>query len=143
MKEACRSAGNTKVCQPIPIRKLYTLLLQCKIKEANLMRVRFLFIRVQKKSRLHGYELEKNFALYDVFEEGFGICINNPVSAKFLYNVTSSVKGIAHIQLKLPRHTQCRVHKLWLVLIHKRGRFMMKIWLLGEGWVFFWTLLFI
>ena len=83
--------------------------------------------RVQKKSRLHGSEPEENFALYDVFEEGFEIRINNPVSAKFLYNATSTVKGIAHLQEKLPRHTQCRVQNLWLVLIHKRGRFMMKI----------------
>ena len=54
--------------------------------------------RVQKKSRLHGSEQEENFALYDVFEEGFEICINNPVSGKFLYNATSTVKGIAHLQ---------------------------------------------
>ena len=54
--------------------------------------------RVQKKSRLHGSEPEENFTLYDVFEEGFEICINNPVSAKFLYNATSSVKGIAYLQ---------------------------------------------
>ena len=54
--------------------------------------------RVQKKSRLHGSEPEENFALYDVFEEGFEVCINNPVSAKFLYNATSTVKGIAHLQ---------------------------------------------
>ena len=51
-----------------------------------------------EKSRLHGSEPEENFALYDVFEEGSGICINNPVSAKFLYNTTSSVKGIANLQ---------------------------------------------
>ena len=54
--------------------------------------------RVQKKSRLHGYEPEENFALYDVFEEGFEICINNPMSAKFLCKATSTVKGIAHLQ---------------------------------------------
>ena len=54
--------------------------------------------RVQKKSRLHGPEPEENFTLYDVFEEGFEICINNPVSAKFLYNAISSVKGIAYLQ---------------------------------------------
>ena len=54
--------------------------------------------RVQKKSRLHGSEPEENFALYDVFEEGFGIFINNPVSAKFLHKATSTVKGIAHLQ---------------------------------------------
>ena len=50
------------------------------------------------KSRLHGSEPEENFALYDVFEEGFEICINNPVSAKFLYNATLTVKGIAHLE---------------------------------------------
>ena len=54
--------------------------------------------RVQKKSRLHGSEPEENFALHDVFEEGFGICINNPLSAKFLYKATSTVKGIANLQ---------------------------------------------
>ena len=54
--------------------------------------------RVQKKSRFHGSEPEENSALYDVFEEGFEICINNPVSAKFLYKATSTVKGITHIQ---------------------------------------------
>ena len=54
--------------------------------------------RVQKKSRLNGSEPEENFALYDVFEEGCEICINNSVSAKFLYNATSNVKGIAHLQ---------------------------------------------
>ena len=43
--------------------------------------------KVQKKSRLHCSEPEENFALYDVFEEGFEICIKNPVSAKFLYKV--------------------------------------------------------
>ena len=53
--------------------------------------------RVQKKSRLHGSEPEENFALYDVFEEGSEICINNPVSA-VLYNATSTVKGITHLQ---------------------------------------------
>ena len=63
--------------------------------------------RVQKKSRLHGSEPEENFPLYDVFEEGFEICIDNPVSAKFSYYATSTVKDIAHLQLKLPRHTQC------------------------------------
>ena len=54
--------------------------------------------RVQKKSRLHGSEPEGNSALYDIFEEDFEICVNNPVSAKFLYNATSTVKGIAHLQ---------------------------------------------
>ena len=54
--------------------------------------------RVQKKSRLHGSEPEENSALYDVFEEGYEICINNPGSAKFLYNATSTVKQIAHLQ---------------------------------------------
>ena len=39
-----------------------------------------------------------NFALYDIFEEGFEIFINNPVSAMFLYNATSTMKGIAHLQ---------------------------------------------
>ena len=68
--------------------------------------------RVQKKSRLHGSEPEENFALYVVFEEGFEICIDNPVSAKFSYYATSTVKGLAHLKLKLPRHTQCRVQKL-------------------------------
>ena len=55
-------------------------------------------IRVQKKLRLQGSEPEENFALYDVFEEGFEICIYNPVSAKFLYNATSTVNGIAHLR---------------------------------------------
>ena len=50
--------------------------------------------RVQKKSRLHGSEPEENFALHVKFEEDFEICINNPVSAKHSYNVTSTVKGI-------------------------------------------------
>ena len=68
-------------------------------------------------SRLHGSEPEENFALYVVFEEDFEICIDNPVSAKFSYYATSTVKGIAHLQLKLPRHTHRRVEKLWLVLI--------------------------
>ena len=63
-------------------------------------------LRVQKKSRLHGSEPEENFALYVVFEEGFEICTDNPVSAKFSYYATSTVKGIAHLQLKLPRNTQ-------------------------------------
>ena len=40
-------------------------------------------VRVQKKSRLHGSEPKENSALYDVFEGGSEICINNPVSAKF------------------------------------------------------------
>ena len=71
-----------------------------------------LLTRVRKKSRLHGSEPEENFTLYVVFEEGFQICIDNPVSAKFSYYATSTVKGIAHLQLKLPRHTQCRVQKL-------------------------------
>ena len=39
---------------------------------------------VQKKSRLHGSEQEETFTLYVVFEEGFEICIDNPVSGKFL-----------------------------------------------------------
>ena len=73
--------------------------------------------RVQKKSRLHGSEPEENFALHAVFEEGIEICINNPVSAKFLYNATSTVKGIAHLQYKLPRYAHCRIEELWLVLI--------------------------
>ena len=68
--------------------------------------------RIQKKSRLHGSEPEETFTLYVVFEEGFEICIDNPVSAKFSYYTTLTVKGIAHLQLKLPRHTQCRVQKL-------------------------------
>ena len=68
--------------------------------------------RVQKKSRLHGSEPEENFTLYVVFEEGFEICIDNPVSANFSYYAKSTVKGIAHLQLKLPRHTQCRVQTL-------------------------------
>ena len=68
--------------------------------------------RVQKQSRLHGSEPEENFPLYDVFEEGFEICIDNPVSAKFSYYATSTVKGIAHLQLKLLRHTHCRVKNL-------------------------------
>ena len=68
--------------------------------------------RVQKKSRLHGSEPEENFPLYGVFEEDFEIYIDNPVSAKFLYYATSIMKGIAHLQLKLPRHTQCRVKEL-------------------------------
>ena len=54
--------------------------------------------KVQKNSRLHDSEPEENFALYDVLEEGFEICINNPVLAKFLYNATSTAKGIAHLQ---------------------------------------------
>ena len=54
--------------------------------------------RVQKKSRLHGSEPEENFARHDVFEEGFELCINNPLSAKFLYKATSTVKGIASLQ---------------------------------------------
>ena len=54
--------------------------------------------RVQKKSRLHGSEQEENFALYVVFEEGFEICIDNPVSAKFLYKAISTVKGITHLK---------------------------------------------
>ena len=73
--------------------------------------------RVQKKSRLHGSEPEDNFALYVVFEEDYEIYIDKPVSPKLSYNATSTVKGIAHLQLKLPRNTQCRVEKLWLVLI--------------------------
>ena len=56
------------------------------------------FHRVQKKSRLHGSEPEENFAFYDVFEEDFEICIDNPISAKFSYNATSTVKGIAYLQ---------------------------------------------
>ena len=68
--------------------------------------------RVQKNSRLHGSEPEETFTLYVVFEGGFEICIDNPVSAKFSYYTTSTMKGIAHLQLKLPRHTQCRVQKL-------------------------------
>ena len=63
-----------------------------------MMLMMMMIIRVQKESRLHGSEPEENFALYDVFEEGFEICINNPVSAKFLYNAKSTVKGIAHLQ---------------------------------------------
>ena len=35
------------------------------------------------KSRLHGSELEEDFAIYVVFEECLVVCINNPVSAKF------------------------------------------------------------
>ena len=54
--------------------------------------------RVQKKSRLHGSEPEENFAFYDVFEEDFEICIDNPISTKFSYNATSTVKGIAYLQ---------------------------------------------
>ena len=54
--------------------------------------------RVQKKSRLHGSEPEENRAFYVVFEEGFEICIDNPVSAKFSYYATSTMKGIAHLQ---------------------------------------------
>ena len=79
-------------------------------------------IRVQKKSQLHGSEPEENFTLHDVYEEGFEICINNPVSANFLYKATSTVKGIAYLQKKLPRHTQCRFQKLWLALIHKKRK---------------------
>ena len=67
--------------------------------------------------RLHGSEPEENFPLYVVFEEGFEICIDNPVSAKFSYYATSTVKGISHLQLKLPRHTHCRVQNLKLALI--------------------------
>ena len=58
--------------------------------------------RVQKRSRLHCSEPEANFALHVVFEEDLEICINNPISAKFSYNATSTVKGIAYSQLKLP-----------------------------------------
>ena len=57
------------------------------------------FHRVQKKSRLHGCEPEEDFAFYVTFEEGFVIFINNPVSAKFSVNVTSTVTGRA-----LPQH---------------------------------------
>ena len=67
--------------------------------------------------RLHGSEPEEKFPLYDVYEEGSEICTDNPVSAKFSYYATSTVKSIAHLQLKLLRHTQCRVKKLGLVLI--------------------------
>ena len=40
----------------------------------------------------------KILLFYDVFEGGFEICMNNPVSVKFLHNATSTVKGIAHLQ---------------------------------------------
>ena len=61
---------------------------------------RFKRCRVQKKSRLHGSEPEENFVLYDVFEEGFEICINNSVSAKFLYNATSNYEGHSPLTVK-------------------------------------------
>ena len=54
--------------------------------------------RVQKKSRLHSCEPEEDFAFYVIFEEGFVIFINNPVSAKFSVNVTLTVTGIALLQ---------------------------------------------
>ena len=50
---------------------------------------------VQKKSRLHGSELEEDFAFYAVFEKGLVTCINNPVPSKFSINVKSTVKCIA------------------------------------------------
>ena len=87
----------------------------------------YIYIRVQKKSRLHGSEPEENFALYDVFEEGFEICIDNPVSAKFSYYATPTVESIHHLQLKLPRLTQCSSKTLASFDSLKRGRFMMKI----------------
>ena len=67
--------------------------------------------------RLHGSEPEEDFAFYVTFEEGLVICINNPDSAKFSVHRVSTVKGIALLQLKFPRHTQCRAQKLQLVLI--------------------------
>ena len=73
--------------------------------------------RVQKKSRLHGSETEEDFAFYVIFEEGLVICINNPDSAKFSVHRALTVKSIALLQFKFPRHTQCRVQKLRLVLI--------------------------
>ena len=74
------------------------------------------YTRVQKKSRLHGFEPEEDFAFYVIFEEGLVICTNNPVSAKFSI-VTSTVKDIALLSYNFSRHAQCRVQELWLVLI--------------------------
>ena len=71
----------------------------------------------QKKSRLHGSEPEEDFAFYVVFEEGLVICFNNPISAKFSVNMTSTVKGIALLPYNFLRHAQCRLRELWLVLI--------------------------
>ena len=86
------------------------------IRNGNLPNGRQPGSRVQKKSRLRGSEPEED-ALYVVFQEGFVICINNPVSAKFSVHVTSTVKRIPLLQLKFPRHTQCTVQELRLVLI--------------------------
>ena len=72
--------------------------------------------RVQKKSRFHGSELEEDFAVYVVFEEGLVMCINNPVSTKFSINVKSTVKGIALLQYNFSTHAQCRVQEVWLFL---------------------------
>ena len=68
-------------------------------------------------SRLHGSEPDEDFAVYVIFEEGLVICFNSPVSAKFLVNVTSTVKGIGLLPYNFSRQAQCRVQKLWLALI--------------------------
>ena len=78
--------------------RLYVALILKRTRHYNPINFFFSTVRVQKKLRLHGSETEENFALYDVFEEGFEICMNNPVSAKFLYKATSPLKGIAHLQ---------------------------------------------
>ena len=78
---------------------------------------RFVCIRVQKKSQLHGCEPEEDFAFYVVFEEGLVICVKNPVSAEFSANAKSIVKGIALLQENFSRHKQCRVKEHCLVSI--------------------------
>ena len=89
MRGILNSAGYWKLALYFTGNKARTVGEECGISQTR---------RVQKKSRLHVSEPKDNFPLYDVFEEGFEICINSPVSAKFLYNATSTVKGITHLQ---------------------------------------------